>query len=302
MSSPPPDGLTLRALRRDDAAVVAELLAEDERSFGQEPKIGVEDVLAWWLRTDLERDAWLLEETGRPVASGWIYHLDRWAIGSVRPGAKGRGLGSWLVDRSEARARELGLGLLRPVAQSLDLGARALFEGRGYREVRRHWDMAIELDGEPPAPQLPEGLALDTFHVEDAQGFHAAMGEAFAGEWGFSSIPFEEWWAMRSEDASFDPKLWFVVRDGDELAAVIRCEAQRHGGGFVGMLGVRPLWRRRGLGLALLLHAFRAFHGRGERRVSLGVDAENPSGATRLYERAGMHVEAEYVTFEKELS
>ena len=224
------------------------------------------------------------------------------AIGNVRPGAKGRGLGTWLVDRSEGRARELGLGLLRQATLGVDPQARALLESREYREVRRHWDMVIDLEGVPPAPQLPEGLAMDTFLLEDARAFHAASSEAFADEWGHTPMQFEEWWAMRSKDPAFDPTLWFVIRDDHELAAVIRCEAGRHGGGFVGMLGVRKPWRRRGLGLALLLHAFGAFHAQGLRRVSLGVDSENPTGATRLYERAGMHVESEYVTFERGLA
>ena len=35
--------------------------------------------------------------------------------------------------------------------------------------------------------------------------------------------------------------------------------------------------------------------------VRLAVDAANPTGATRLYQRAGMHVAAEYVIYEKVL-
>lgn len=70
----------------------------------------------------------------------------------------------------------------------------------------------------------------------------------------------------------------------------------------VGALGVRKPWRRRGVGLALLHHVIRVFHARGERSVGLGVDSENPAGATRLYERAGMHGESESVTFEKSLT
>jgi mycothiol synthase len=40
---------------------------------------------------------------------------------------------------------------------------------------------------------------------------------------------------------------------------------------------------------------------RGVRSVGLGVDAQNPTGATRLYERAGMHVVFEAIVYEKEL-
>ena len=52
---------------------------------------------------------------------------------------------------------------------------------------------------------------------------------------------------------------------------------------------------------ALLTHAFGALHERGMRRMALGVDAENPTGATRVYERAGMRVSQHYATYSKEL-
>jgi ribosomal protein S18 acetylase RimI-like enzyme len=64
---------------------------------------------------------------------------------------------------------------------------------------------------------------------------------------------------------------------------------------------VRRPWRRRGLGEALLLRALGQFYERGERVVQLGVDAENPSGATRLYERVGMTVGFEAVIYAKDL-
>ena len=107
---------------------------------------------------------------------------------------------------------------------------------------------------------------------------------------------------MRLEASDFDPTLWFVVKDAGEIAGFSLCWANRFGGPHVGLIGVRGPWRRRGLGLALLHHSFGEFHRRGERRVGLGVDAENATGATLLYERAGMHVHAEEVVYEKELS
>jgi ribosomal protein S18 acetylase RimI-like enzyme len=53
--------------------------------------------------------------------------------------------------------------------------------------------------------------------------------------------------------------------------------------------------------MALLQHSFAEFWRRGMRTIGLGVDAANPTGATRLYQRAGMQVAAEYVLYEKEL-
>jgi ribosomal protein S18 acetylase RimI-like enzyme len=80
---------------------------------------------------------------------------------------------------------------------------------------------------------------------------------------------------------------------------VCRNEANRNGGGYVGAIGVRRPWRGKGYAKALLLYTFREFFQRGTTRVTLGVDAESPTGATHLYERVGMHVEAENVVFEK---
>ena len=62
----------------------------------------------------------------------------------------------------------------------------------------------------------------------------------------------------------------------------------------------RP-WRKRGLGEALLLQSFGEFYKRGTRTIGLGVDAQNPTGATRLYQKVGMYIASEYVTYEKEL-
>jgi mycothiol synthase len=298
-----PDGVHVRPLRTDDAAAVAELLAEDERHFGAQPRLSAQDIRAWWLRTDLERDSWLLEEAGTAIGGGWLDRLTDHAFAGacVRPAAKGRGLGSWLVDTTEQHARDLAFDLIRNVTNGSDEAARALFESRGFHEARRHYDMAIELDDEPPPPVMPDGLEIETFQAADARAFHAASSESFAQEWGHTTMEFEAWWEMRSNDPAFDPSLWFLVRDGDEVAAVARCEGGRHGGGYVGMLGVRKPWRRRGLGKALLLHAFREFRDRGYERASLGVDSENPTGATRLYESVGMRVQNMFMTFEKEL-
>jgi mycothiol synthase len=53
--------------------------------------------------------------------------------------------------------------------------------------------------------------------------------------------------------------------------------------------------------VALLQHSFRELYARGQKKVGLGVDAASLTGATRLYERAGMHVARQYDTYEKEL-
>src|SRR5205823_3580143 len=84
-----------------------------------------------------------------------------------------------------------------------------LFESRGYREVRRFWEMAIELDGPPPEPTLPDGLTVEIFREEEARRFHAALDEAFQDHWEHHSLSFEEWWETKQNAPDYDPTTWF---------------------------------------------------------------------------------------------
>jgi mycothiol synthase len=161
--------------------------------------------------------------------------------------------------------------------------------------------MLIELDDPPAQPEWPDGTRVATFREQDARVFYDTLGEAFADEWNFVPDPYERWQELRLGGPDFDPTLWFLVWDGAEVAAVLRGE-RRADLGWVGAIGVRKPWRKRGLGLALLQHAFADWHARGITRVGLGVDSQNPTGATRLYERAGMRVAYAAVAFEQELT
>jgi ribosomal protein S18 acetylase RimI-like enzyme len=162
--------------------------------------------------------------------------------------------------------------------------------------------MLVELKDPPAAPEWPDGFTIDTHKPEDARAFLEALTEAFEEEWHFVPTSFEEWTERRLNAPDFDPTLWFIVRDGDRVAAILRADPEVERAGWIGALGVLKPWRRRGLGLALLRHAFGEFYRRGQPRIALGVDAENTSGATRLYERAGMRVAWEAVCFRRELS
>jgi ribosomal protein S18 acetylase RimI-like enzyme len=305
MSSSLPDGFDVRFATDADAVAVAELARACETEALGVGVVEEGDVRDWWRVTVPRENVWLIHGEGRLAAAATLWPRDDspsvW--GDVHPELRGRGLGTALVELTETRARELGAAVIRSDAFARDYAAAAFLESQGYRPVRRYYEMRIELGDEPPPePEWPEGLSVAPFRDGDGPAFHAALGESFQDEWGHSPIEYEEWRRARLEAEDFDPDVWAVVRDGDEVAAVARCDVFRYGGGWVGALGVRKPWRRRGVGLALLHHIFSVFHARGERSVGLGVDSENPTGATRLYERAGMHVETESVTFEKSLA
>jgi mycothiol synthase len=294
--------MNVRPIADGDYQAIVDLLVEDEKHvFGKASPLTVNDLREWLSRTQFETDSWLYEDGAEVSAVGWCDSAPGGdvavGIGVVRPGWKGRGIGSELADRSEACAARQGVVRMHQFALGADAGARGLFLGRGYRDVRHFFTMAIELTDRPDAPSI----GIEPLTEQDAGAFHGALDESFQDHWEHHSTPFEEWWERHGANPNLDLSLWFVIRDGDEIAAVARNEANRNGGGYVGALGVRRPWRGKGYAKALLMHTFREFYDRGFRRVTLGVDAENPTGATHLYERVGMHVEQENVVFEREL-
>jgi mycothiol synthase len=304
MSSSLPDDLSVRRATVADAPAIDELVTAADVAVQGWSESSEPELLDWWRMIDLERDSWVLHDDVAIAAYGVVLpHGETLELdGFVHPERQGRGLGAWLVARAEERARELGLPKVHAWSLAGDERAHRLFEQAGMHELRRFYRMLIELDAPPPPPEWPDGLRVDTFRLEDAEAFHATLGEAFTDEWSFMQMPYERWYELRVRAPDFDPTLWFIVRDGDEIAAVIRNDPDRSGAGFVGAIGVLKPWRRRGLGRALLLHTFGEFYRRGQPRIALGVDAENPTGATRLYERAGMHVAYEAVTYGKDIA
>jgi ribosomal protein S18 acetylase RimI-like enzyme len=303
MSSSLPDGYTVRAATDADAEAVTALVRAAEEAVRGRSGVNADDLRSWWTLVQLPTDSWLVERDGALRASGMLVAHgdvpDFWGV--VRPDEVGRGLGSALIELGEARARARDAGALRIGTFAENVPAVKLFTSRGYRDVRHYYTMHIELK-EAPVPAWPDGLRVERFRTEDARAFYDALTDAFVDEWGWVAMEYDEWYRLRIEGDDADPSLWFVVREGDEIAAVVRNDPNRYGGGWVGAIGVRAPWRRRGIGLALLQHTFAEFHERGTNDVRLGVDTQNPSGATRLYERAGMSVELEEVIYERGLA
>lgn len=289
--------MNVRPATRDDLPAIAELfVAYDEAKLGGRSRVTPDAVDGWFAGIAFETNTWLVEAGGELAGAAFAQlHGDRGnSAGAVRPSAEGQGIGSRLTGLAEARMTEEGARSIQSWTLATDARAAELFERRGYREARRFWEMAIPLDEEPPEPVV----RADSFSEEDGPAFHAALEDAFAEHWGHQPGSFEQWWARQRGRSNFDPSLWFLIRDGDEVAAVVRNE-ERGSDGHVGALGVRRPWRGRGYGRALLLHSFHEFRRRGLTGAYLGVDAANATGATKLYESVGMHVEQENVVWEK---
>jgi mycothiol synthase len=303
---------TVRPPRPDDFAAIVALGEAFDLALTGTADWSEDDVAHDWRElADPERDAWVIEVEG--AIAGYATFQDGgegtlYADGYVHPDRCGRGIGSAIVDLAERRAGEQLASV--PAAQVVlqntvlhaDEAARELLEGRGYRPVRHFLRMQIDMARPPSAPAWPEGIRVTPFRPEqDLAAAHACVHEAFAHEWSFRPESLDVWRKRKLDDPRFDPSLWAVAREGNEVCGVALSTAGQFEMGFVNSLAVRPAWRRRGLGLALLLQAFTWFWERGERRVGLGVDTENPTDARRLYERTGMRAAWQADVYEKVL-
>jgi ribosomal protein S18 acetylase RimI-like enzyme len=294
---PPPERAQLRPLREDDAEAVAAIFVE---SFGESRQVDAEEIRSWLANEELLPE-WLrvLEEGGTVAGYG-----DIWPQGDVIEldvAAPGR----WTVflDWAEDEARRRGLHRVRasppPAHELADICA-----ARGYRPWRSSFTMEIDLV-ERPDGSVPSVFEVRTYRNEDAAVLLDAMNEAFSEDADWHTVTPSIFRDFYLRARGFDPALWLLAWDVDDLAGFSLAYLQRGGDptrGWVGTLGVRAPWRRRGLGEALLRSSFAALHDRGLRRVALGVDSQNVTGALRLYERAGMHKAAQTDSWVLDLS
>jgi mycothiol synthase len=289
----------LRHPSREDAATAAEVLNEHSRRLHGTDDLTVTELDEDWRAPELEfpEDVFLAEANGTTVGyadviphgdTSWldIRGTDEVAYDPLLAAA---------VERAATKGKEH----IRGWAGADDRELREAYERAGFRPFRHSFRMEIDLGGDLPEPSWPEGLAVRGFREGDERRVHRAQMDSFADTWGFSEDSFETWshWTL---GALFQPEHWFVVDSSDDMAAIALCRVPdtEPDLGWVDIIGVVPEYRRRGLAIALLQHVFRHFAALGLGRAALSVDAENPTGAVRLYERAGMQVGRTYVRYE----
>ena len=308
--------LSLRAAQWADCEAVAGLIyAVCEADGDTTVAVTPEELKNNWQSEgfNLETDAFVVEtKDGRVVGyeefENQHKHYNLSTDGYAHPQFKGLGIGTALLRRIETRAHEeLKLAepdlrvFLRSTIDSRDPSSHDLHKAEGYFPKRYHWRMEIKLNAAPPAAIWPVGVEIRPFVRADHEvAVWQATNESFRDHWGSHDVSLSDWQHNKFSGEDFDPTLWVIAWDGNEVAGFSQ-NRFRMGIGWVSTLGVRRPWRKKGLGLALLQQSFGEFYKRGTTTIGLGVDASNPTGATRLYQRAGMYTASEFLTYEKEL-
>jgi mycothiol synthase len=310
-----PPGYHFRRPAASDIPAIVELMRAVDLEDVGEADSSVDDVNEVWNfpRFSPERDAWIVGGPDRALAGyAWVWdrkpHVEIQADSYVAPALASSGLEEALLARIEERAAEHRAAAPRTESVLIRLftspnaapRVHALVS-RGYERVRTFCRMTIDLPPSPPAPVWPEGIEARGFVPgRDDRAADLAIQESFQDHFGYAHEPHEDWVRRRIGKSEFDAGLWTVAWDRDQPAGAILAYAPE-GEGWVRELGVRPPWRGRGLGRALLLHTFVLFAKRGIQRVGLGVDMANETGATQLYESAGMRVAFRHDLYEKRL-
>jgi mycothiol synthase len=258
-------GVTTRPPSTEDAAEIAALrraanMAEIGSPYTDETEVRAQ-----------------LNDPGLNIAEDWILVLapDGHLIGSgtvwpeapytetffdhlVHPGSAGQGIGTFLVDWAEARARQIATrtptGDRVVVRHAVWVGAPAaeqFFETRGYRVVRYFQVIELAMDQAPASPVWPEGITVRAMVPgQDDRALYQADVEGMGERFGHSIRTFESWRHALTTIEGFDPDLVFLALDSGEIAGYAIFVAGTSGSpdsGWLEGLAVRPRWRRRGI-------------------------------------------------------
>lgn len=317
---PLPEGLLWSYLRQEDVPAWTELTnvaaAFDRTEEYYEPEDLAEELQETGFTP--ERDSWAVWHGDDLVAYGQLrVSFALTAEGQVRcnpdgdvhPQWRGRGIGSELIARQEARARELAAerfedaeAFVRVSGGLEGSGRRPFFAARGYQIVRYFQDLARELPGPALAIEASGSAHLISPDARHENAVLAAHTSAFADHWGVTAQTPERWhdfWTARS----FRPDLSTIAVDheGAVLCYVLAgVWVKRHL--YVQLVGTVPEARGRGLAAACLARTIALGSRAGEFDVvELDVDAASPTGANRLYERLGFTVTRTIATMQKAL-
>ncbi len=248
---------------------------------------------------------WQQELEGTRVYQFFAHLLPVW---------RGTGIRRALLQWSERRLREIarsqpgeGASVFEAWASDTEQHWESLLLEAGYEAIRYGFEMVRpDLEDIPDLP-LPDGLEVRPVQPEQVDTIWEAAREAFRDHWGETEWQ-QEWLDEWREAPTFQPHIWQVAWDGDQVAGMVQNfvneEENKEFGrlrGYTEGICVRRPWRRRGLARALIARSFKVIKELGMTEAALGVDAQNPNGALQLYLSMGFQEVKRHTTYRKPL-
>ena len=268
---------------------------------------------------DPYQDVLFAEVNGQPIGYSRVFweRLDEGIriynlFGFLLPEWRRKGIGTAMLKQNEARLRQIAADHPRDEpryfqtwASETEKSAHALAQSQGYEPIRYGFEMIRDLSEPFPDCPMPEGLEVRPVWEEDIWPVIQAADEAFQDHWGYRPIDEHEiqgWF----KSPNFRPELWKVAWDGDQIAGSVQNfynpeenEAYNRKRGYTEGISTRRLWRKRGLASSLIVQSMKMFKEMGMTETAHGVDAENTSGALKLYKSLGYEVVKQHSTYRK---
>jgi len=318
-------GITFRGFRGeiDYPAIVS--VVEGSKDFDQIKQVtSLDDVQRSYshlTNCDPYQDMLFAEAEGDPIAYCRVFWQQQadgdriyTHIGTVLPVWRRKGIGKAMLRWCERRLSEVasnhprdGERYLQTFAADSQVGKDVLYLSEGYEPIRHEVEMARALDGDLPEVPVPPDLEVRPVEDEHIRPIWEASMEAFRDHWGYVP-PTEDTYQEWLEEPIFNPELWKVAWDGEQVAGMVlnfidereNAEYKRRRG-YTETICVRRPWRRRGLARALIAKSFRSLRDLGMEEAALGVDAQNLSGALRLYKSMGFAEVKRWTDYRKPL-
>ncbi|MFW5713356.1 MAG: GNAT family N-acetyltransferase [Brevefilum sp.] len=216
---------------------------------------------------------------------------------------------NWCQSRLKEVAREHpqdSKRFFQTYSNGFKIHFNTVLETLGYIPARYFIEMSRSLENIPEA-ELPEGIDVRRVREEDQHAVWKASVDAFRDHWGFSE-PTEEDYDSYKGSKYFQPELWQVAWDGNEIVSSVmnyiekdyneKYNKQR---GWTENISTRKAWRRRGIAKALIVRSMHMHKAKGMTEVGLGVDTNNPNGALKLYQSLGYEKDKTWITYRKEI-
>jgi mycothiol synthase len=317
-----PDGVTGATGVPDDHRAMVDLIAACELATTGDTWINLDAFETELGEHDFDpvNDAvYVMSESGDLVAGAQFRcrapYVHSWTEAWVHPDHVGRGIGSaivaWATDLARGRVDRAPEGtrvVMAMGANERNDRARRLLTAKGFEVSRYYLEMEIELDDAVSVTPPPAGITVRTLGADEpVDSLARAVAESFRDHHGYTESPMEDriarWKQWRTSDMWDDSLVWLAM-DGDDIAGVnvaLRYNGAKEHQGYVATLGVLKPWRGRGLARSLLTTSFDEYRRRGMTSVSLHVDADSITGATRLYTGVGMAEVQREIDYEQEL-
>jgi mycothiol synthase len=314
----------LRPLRLDQLDDVCALVNRFERFHGI-PRVLLVDELREDMESphlDVAADTRAAFVDGELAGWAWIWNPPSEASqeraylhGEVDPAHAGRGVGrallAWSLVRAEERLRSRDHDLPRYVrvdAYDFLEANHRLYARMGFETVRWFEELGRPLE-HPPDLDLPDELELVPWPDDRDDELRLMCNAAFADHWGSTPVGAVDWQGItRGHGSRPDLSALAVDRATGQVVALCLAHAYPEDDALTGRreawienLATVKEWRGRGVASALIAASLKTFATAGFTHAMLGVDADNPTGAHRLYKALGFERERRSITHQLEV-